>query len=373
MEGFSKFLHAVASLHQESGMLRQLPFWFDPPMVIDPKPKPKKISPAPSDDASDESLLPNSGGATSEPLLVDPSSSRPVENRPTAQSRGRAVEPKTYFANERTFIQWMTAAALLITFAAMATNGHTGTIALPIFLVASSLVFYALMVYHRRLRQFQMTGQVNYSDHWGPTVLAILLCFTMAAVLFVASSGSAPDSNVGILPPVVYATQRYARGCLPAPLVVGTMHPDSWELQQNFPLADFSTMDKRRAQVHLLDSRIRRFYEASNISTDWAITVEHWCLPTLFPDCSSHFLKYTSEWQQAVLKFNNLKTMLVKPQPAPGHTGNSKFELDSHCHHWKLSYNLAINGVPDSSTWSSGTDVINGMLAKPFYKKTGAA
>jgi len=147
------------------------------------------------------------------------------------------------------------------------------------------------------------------------------------------------------------------------------MSPDSWELQQNFPLTDFSTMERRRTQVLLMESRIQRFYKASNFSTDWSITTEKWCLPMLFPDCNIHFLKYTQELQQTVFKFNNIEAMPVRPQPAADRSSHSNYELDSHCHHSKLSYNLAIYGMPNSMAWASGTDVINDLLAKPFYKQ----
>jgi len=375
LEGFSKFLHAVASLHHESGMLEHLPHWFEPPKGtmggtgddIDIMLKPFNV-PGPRSNGSSEDPTTASGESSSRPPTEPAGPPKPpVQLAP----RGRAVEPKTYFANERTFIQWLTAAALLLTFSssALAAQGKALSLGLPIFIVACGLVCYALMIYHRRLRQFQMGGQVNYSDRWGPSVLAILLCITMAGVVFVTFSDAAPESNVGILPPVAYVEKRFARGCLPTPLVMNSINPDSWELQQNFPISDFSSMERRRAQVLLMDSRIRRFYDSSNISTDWSITVEKWCLPLLYPDCSSHFLKYIHESHTAILKFNNVGPMTVRPQPDKDRNSHSKFELDGHCLHSKLSYNLAIGDVPTTSAWTSGTDVINPLLATPFYKR----
>jgi len=118
-----------------------------------------------------------------------------------------------------------------------------------------------------------------------------------------------------------------------------------------------------------MDSQIRQFYNASKINTDWSLTVEHWCLPLLFPDCQTHFLKYTHELHQAIFKFNNIGALTVRPEPASDSSSQSMFELDSHCMHSKLSYNLAINGVPNSSAWTSGTNSVNALLAKPFYKR----
>lgn len=56
------------------------------------------------------------------------------------------VEPKTYFANERTFIQWMSAAILIATFSsAIMTINDTARIAGTLFVpVAFFFMFYAL-------------------------------------------------------------------------------------------------------------------------------------------------------------------------------------------------------------------------------------
>jgi uncharacterized membrane protein YidH (DUF202 family) len=378
LDGFSKFLHAVASLHHESGALEHLPHWFEAPMggtgddidtLRNVNPFNIETSTDQGDGSSDDPSLPPNAERSSEPSEHGPLANAPAKN---LACRGRDVEPKTYFANERTFIQWLTAAALLLTFSmtALAASGKAMSLGIPIFLVASVLVFYALMIYHRRLKQFKAGGPVNYSDHWGPTVLALLLCITMAGVMIFSMNSSPPMSNIGVLPPVAYVEGRYARGCLPTPLVLNSTYPDSWELQQQFPLADFSSMEQRQAQVLLMDSRIRRFYKSSNITTDWSVTVEHWCLPSLFQDCSKHFLKYTRESHQAVIKVNNVGATTALPKPGLNHSSRSKFELDSHCHHSKLSYNLQINSVPNTMDWASGTDAVNALLAKPFYKRT---
>merc|ERR1740139_202596 len=104
---------------------------------------------------------------------------------PQARAGGRVVEPKTYFANERTFIQWLTAATLLLTFSStlMVTHTRVHSLGLPLFLVSFALILYALAIYHWRLRQFRLGTTGDYSDHRGPCVVAVLLCIGMTAVL----------------------------------------------------------------------------------------------------------------------------------------------------------------------------------------------
>jgi hypothetical protein len=176
------------------------------------------------------------------------------------------------------------------------------------------------------------------------------------------------EAKIGLAMPLAYVEHRKARGCLPTPLVMNGMHPNSWELQATLPFSDFSNMQQRQSQAARLESRIRRFYEVSNIEVDWSKTVERYCLPSLFPDCDTHFIKHIVESHQVILKFNNANTMHMRPQAAPNLKNQSKLEVDSHCSFSKLCYELKIDGAPTTSPWTSA-DLLNGLLAKPFYKK----
>lgn len=83
------------------------------------------------------------------------------------------VEPKSYFANERTFIQWISAGLLLLTVSTiMMGNGYYGTAALVSF-AAFSLVVYATFVYFRRIKLLASGKAYGYVDHVGPSVLAV--------------------------------------------------------------------------------------------------------------------------------------------------------------------------------------------------------
>ena len=83
------------------------------------------------------------------------------------------VEPKTYFANERTFIQWISAALLLLTVSSimLGSGNYNGTSSVIAF-SALVLVGYAAFVYFRRINLLRSGEAYGYLDFVGPTILA---------------------------------------------------------------------------------------------------------------------------------------------------------------------------------------------------------
>jgi len=83
------------------------------------------------------------------------------------------VEPKTYFANERTFIQWISAALLLLTVSSvmMGSGGYNATSSVIAF-ASLVLVAYATFVYFRRVNLLRSGNGYGYLDFFGPTILA---------------------------------------------------------------------------------------------------------------------------------------------------------------------------------------------------------
>ena len=81
-----------------------------------------------------------------------------------------------YFAAERTFIQWISATLLLVTFSALLFpygESSTDTNAKFLLFVALFLAFYALAVYFRRLHLMTKSKAYGYTDHIAPIVLTI--------------------------------------------------------------------------------------------------------------------------------------------------------------------------------------------------------
>jgi uncharacterized membrane protein YidH (DUF202 family) len=93
------------------------------------------------------------------------------------------VEPKVFFANERTFLSWLNFTVILGGLAVGLLNfgDRAGQISAGLFtLVAMAAMIYALVTFHWRAKSIRMRGQGGFDDRWGPTVLAFAL---FAAVL----------------------------------------------------------------------------------------------------------------------------------------------------------------------------------------------
>lgn len=90
-----------------------------------------------------------------------------------AEKKPVRVEPKSFFANERTFIQWISAGLLLLTVSTiMMGNGEYFRTSALISLSALILVGYATFVYFRRIRLLTSGKGYGYVDHVGPVLLA---------------------------------------------------------------------------------------------------------------------------------------------------------------------------------------------------------
>ncbi|KAK3808358.1 MAG: hypothetical protein J3Q66DRAFT_74611 [Benniella sp.] len=92
------------------------------------------------------------------------------------------VEPKVFFANERTFLSWLNFTVLLGTLAIGLLNfgDRIGRISAVIFtFVAMAIMLYALVTFHWRAERIRKRQAGPYDDRYGPTVLCV---FILAAV-----------------------------------------------------------------------------------------------------------------------------------------------------------------------------------------------
>ncbi|KAI9498721.1 hypothetical protein BDB00DRAFT_726388, partial [Zychaea mexicana] len=88
------------------------------------------------------------------------------------------IEPKVFFANERTFISWLQFCALLLTVALSLLNfgDSVSRIAGGIFIGISAVVaIYALYRFEKRAWMINRRMLGRYDDLWGPAVLCCLL------------------------------------------------------------------------------------------------------------------------------------------------------------------------------------------------------
>jgi len=93
------------------------------------------------------------------------------------------VEPKVFFANERTFLSWLNFTVILGGLAVGLLNfgDRVGQISAGIFtIIAMGSMIYALFTFHWRARSIRRRGQAGFDDRYGPTFLALAL---LAAVI----------------------------------------------------------------------------------------------------------------------------------------------------------------------------------------------
>lgn len=93
------------------------------------------------------------------------------------------VEPKVFFANERTFLSWLNFSVVLGALAIGLLNfgDSVGRISAGLFtLVAMGTMIYALITFHWRAKSIRQRGQGGFDDRFGPSILAAAL---LAAVV----------------------------------------------------------------------------------------------------------------------------------------------------------------------------------------------
>ncbi|EPE08157.1 vacuolar transporter chaperone 1 [Ophiostoma piceae UAMH 11346] len=108
------------------------------------------------------------------------------------------VEPKVFFANERTFLSWMNFTVVLGALAIGMLNFGDRPAFISAFLftgVALVTMLYALFTYHWRAKSIRRRGQAGFDDRFGPTFLAIILTLAVVVnfvlrVVYSSQSGS---------------------------------------------------------------------------------------------------------------------------------------------------------------------------------------
>ena len=95
------------------------------------------------------------------------------------------VEPKVYFAAERTFLSWLEFCIILGSIAATLLNfGHdliTFSSAWAFTILAAIALLYSLVLYIRRVDKIRKRRDVKrvYYEKWGPTVLGLGLVLVL--------------------------------------------------------------------------------------------------------------------------------------------------------------------------------------------------
>mmetsp|Transcript_19641 Transcript_19641/g.32197 ORF Transcript_19641/g.32197 Transcript_19641/m.32197 type:complete len:1073 (-) Transcript_19641:9-3227(-) len=131
------------------------------------------------------------------------------KSKPIASKQRLRVEPKSHFANERTFIQWISAALLFITFSQLlyilgssnpAIQGQTAIAGTWMIAMSLFIAVYALVIYYRRVYLMQNGKPYGYADFFGPGLLTFAVISGVALIL--AFSGEFRFGTTSTLIPV---------------------------------------------------------------------------------------------------------------------------------------------------------------------------
>ncbi|KAH8693284.1 putative vacuolar transporter chaperon Vtc1 [Talaromyces proteolyticus] len=93
------------------------------------------------------------------------------------------VEPKVFFANERTFLSWLNFTVILggLAIGLLNFGDRIGRISAGLFtIIAMAAMIYALFTFHWRAQSIRKRGQSGFDDRFGPSLLAVAL---LAAVI----------------------------------------------------------------------------------------------------------------------------------------------------------------------------------------------
>lgn len=105
----------------------------------------------------------------------------------------------------------------------------------------------------------------------------------------------------------------------------------------------------------------------TQVTDTWDKTEEFYCIPSLYPDCTKHYLRKRLSSQEVIVKQIGVNASFVPPQTALMH--EEKYELDARCDGQSLAYSMKINytGTVIDDRPPDNTADIDSLLTTPFY------
>jgi uncharacterized membrane protein YidH (DUF202 family) len=134
----------------------------------------------------------------------------PIPSKPIRSQTRLKIEPKTSFANERTLMQWISAASLMITLATLIITSGTDIgfkAGLVFYATAFVIMIYAVFRYQYRAWSFRYRRDQNHDDLFGPVFLVVLISAAMGTILYMIFYYNAA-------PPVMVPERNSAEGCM---------------------------------------------------------------------------------------------------------------------------------------------------------------
>ncbi|ADM11743.1 putative polyphosphate synthetase Vtc4 [Encephalitozoon intestinalis ATCC 50506] len=175
---FSKYLHGCAVLYP---FIQDIPYWL-PQVTVDIRKDP--FQPDVDKKSFKDTVL------VDIPAESDPSNSEklsPIEVHGKRISIPVRVEPKVFFANERTFLSWVQFAIFLggIGSALLGLGDEKASLSgLILVIVAIIFSFYSLYLYLWRAKMIRMRDPGPYDDIYGPAVLVCVFLVAMGLSVF---------------------------------------------------------------------------------------------------------------------------------------------------------------------------------------------
>eukprot|EP00040_Diaphanoeca_grandis_P044643 m.13090 g.13090 ORF g.13090 m.13090 type:complete len:1063 (+) comp9590_c0_seq1:90-3278(+) len=293
------------------------------------------------------------------------------------------VEPKTYFANERTFIQWLSSAILLVTMstAVMSLNDTArvaGTVFVPVSLI---FMFYALGVYYWRLGKINSRDGSRYDDPYGPVLLTVLL--SIAIVVTVSVIWTRPETVAVVGGAMVNSGFSARHTVAPIPLshlggrrdrcpTVAVTHsdewaPGSWVLHEELPVSHFATFNHRHNELGQLQSKLGEFYDIDKLAVTWELTEDVYCIQDV-TTCSELSIRNRPATNEATITRHRTNTSSVTPTIHQNLTSVAQYVHDSSCNHQHLEYiNRVVYDRDTMPTVWNSTNQVNTLLESPFY------
>ena len=94
------------------------------------------------------------------------------------------IEPKTFFANERTFIQWFNSAVFIGSIGIAINQINNKFIGIILILLSLFTIIYSLIIYFKRDTNLKLRKDTGYSDRYGPVFLSFVTILAFVISLF---------------------------------------------------------------------------------------------------------------------------------------------------------------------------------------------
>eukprot|EP00759_Apiculatamorpha_spiralis_P038832 PhF_6_TR37860/c0_g1_i1/m.56401 len=217
---FSKYRTAVAVHYKEAGDAP--PEWFQEPTIADTVSRHRHLcnptenaSPPSSDRSDDRSRSPGlspRGGDERAPLIPAPVPP-PRPPAPAASPKPPAgpipgkviirLEPKVFFANERTFLHWQHQSVLVLLLGAAMLSYHPENLqglytgcGLSVLAIGALTILYSLFRFYWRLKSIELGEREGYIDRYGPPLISVFIFIALLIVIVtVIVSGDSVAKN----------------------------------------------------------------------------------------------------------------------------------------------------------------------------------